>query len=103
MDDPSAAPKDYWSNTSGNAAVQHFIEKTGCGLSSAELEALTAGETVLKEIHEDLTYNRLYDSMDNLWSVLFMDRYLTYRGRPDGKLSSWRFQPGDPYIFTAQI
>ena len=104
MDDPSAAPKDYWSNTSGNAAVQHFIEKTGCGLSSAELEALTAGETVLKEIHEDLTYNRLYDSMDNLWSVLFMTGYLTYRGRPDGKL----FQLAIPNreirnIFTAQI
>ncbi|MCD8097210.1 MAG: ATP-binding protein, partial [Lachnospiraceae bacterium] len=83
--DKSAAPKDYWSNTSGNDTVRHFIEKSDRGSTRSEIEALIAGETVTKEIHEDLTYNRLYDSIDNIWSVLFATGYLTQRGRPDGK------------------
>lgn len=84
-DDPSLEPKDYWSNTSGNDVVRHFLEKTDSGLTKSEIEALVAGENVAKEIHEELTYNRLYDSIDHIWSVLFMAGYLTYSGKPEGK------------------
>ncbi len=84
-DDPSLEPKDYWSNTSGNDVVRHFLEKTDSGLTKSEIEALVAGENVAKEIHEELTYNRLYDSIDHIWSVLFMTGYLTYSGKPEGK------------------
>ena len=83
-DDPDIPPKDYWSNTSSNDVVRHFIEKVGDGLTKSEIEMLVAGETVTKEIHEELTYNRLYDSIDNIWSVLFMTGYLTQRGKSDG-------------------
>ena len=83
-DDPDIPPKDYWSNTSSNDVVRHFIEKIGDGLTKSEIEMLAAGETVTREIHEELTYNRLYDSIDNIWSVLFMTGYLTQRGKPDG-------------------
>ena len=31
------------------------------------------------------TYNQLYSSIDNIWSVLFTTGYLTQRGKPDGK------------------
>ena len=78
-------PQDYWSNTSSNDVVRHFIEKVGEGLTKREIELLVAGETVTKEIHEDLTYNRLYDSTDNIWSVLFTTGYLTQRGTSDGR------------------
>lgn len=84
-DDPSLEPKDYWFNTSGNDVVRHFLEKTDSGLTKSEIEALVAGENVAKEIHEELTYNRLYDSIDHIWSVLFMTGYLTYSGKPEGK------------------
>ncbi len=77
-------PKNYWTNTSGNDSVRHFIERMGNGVMRAEMEALIAGETVEKEIHEDLTYNTLYDTADNIWSVLFMTGYLTQRGESDG-------------------
>lgn len=77
---PSARPKDYWSNTSGNDAVRHLIEKAGNEQTKSEIEALVAGETVEKEIHEDLTYNQLYDTINNIWSVLFATGYLTQRG-----------------------
>lgn len=78
-------PQDYWSNTSSNDVVRRFIKKIGNGLAKSEIEALIAGESVTKEIHEDLTYNRIFDSVDNIWSVLFTTGYLTQRGTSDGK------------------
>lgn len=104
LDDPSMEPKDYWSNTSGNDVVRRFIEKVGDGLTKGEIEALVAGETVTKEIHEDLTYDSLYDTIDHIWSVLFTTGYLTQRGKGDGK----RLQLAIPNreirdLFTEQI
>lgn len=84
--DSSARPRDYWVNTSGNDVVRHFLEKAGMGRTKDEIEALVAGETVTKMIREELTYRNLYDSVDNIWSVLFTTGYLTRRGKPDGKL-----------------
>ena len=54
------------------------------GLAKGELEELISGGTVTKEIHEELTYNRLYESMDHIWSILLMTGYLTYREKKDG-------------------
>lgn len=85
LDDPCMEPKDYWSNTSSNDVVRHFIEKAKGGRIRREIEAMLAGEAVSKEIYEDLTYNRLYDSADHIWSVLYAAGYLTQRGMPDGK------------------
>ena len=84
LDNPEAEPKNYWSNTSSNDVVRHFIETLDARGTKREMEALIAGEPVTKEIHEELTYNNLYDSMENIWSVLFMTGYLTYRGNPSG-------------------
>lgn len=97
-------PQDYWSNTSGNDIVRYFIEKVDKGLAKGEIEALVAGEIVTKEIHMDLTYDHIYDSLDHIWSVLFATGYLTQRGNPDGK----RYQLAIPNmeirnIFTEQI
>lgn len=79
--DKHARPENFWSNTSGNDVVRHFIEKMDRGVTRSELERLIAGETVEKEIHQELTYNRLYDSVEHIWSVLFVTGYLTQRGR----------------------
>lgn len=85
LDDPWLEPKDYWSNTSGNDVVRYFIQNIGSGLAKSEVEALIAGEMIEKEINEELTYNTLYDSMENIWSVLFMTGYLTQRKKMSGK------------------
>ncbi len=103
-DDPEAEPRDYWSNTSSNDVIRHFIEKVDHGLTRSEIEALVSGEILTKEIHEDLTYNRLYDSVDHIWSVLFATGYLTQRGKAEGK----RYRLAIPNreirnIFTEQI
>ena len=54
--DVNALPEDYWSNTSGNAMVRRFIDKADYRTPN-EIEQLIAGETIIKEIRQDLTYN----------------------------------------------
>lgn len=87
-------PENYWTNTSGNDVLKHFIESAGAakGLAKTDLERLVNGEIVEKDIREDLTYNELYASMDNLWSTLFMAGYLTHKGRVDTKDSDLQCQ-----------
>lgn len=81
--DPNALPQDYWSNTSGNAMVRRFIDKADTQTRD-EIERLIAGDEIVKEIRQELTYNELDSSIENLWSVLFTTGYLTQRGQ-EGK------------------
>lgn len=87
ISDPQMEPQNYWLNTSGNDVINHFIDSVGENrkLTKTELEHLVSGETVQKEIHQELTYNELYSTMDHLWSALFMTGYLTQRGTSNGK------------------
>jgi hypothetical protein len=79
-------PKNYWINTSGNTLIRSFIDKAN-GATKQELEQLVAGEYVYKKVNETLTYDELYNSIDNLWSVLFTTGYLTAdEVLPDGRL-----------------
>lgn len=88
LSDRTAAPRNYWINTSGNDIVNRFIacldqKDADKKLTQTELELLVNGETVQKKISEELTYKELYDSVDNLWSTLFMTGYLTTRDKSD--------------------
>ena len=76
-------PENYWANTSSNEVVRRFLEKAEGGMLKREVEKLVAGECVVKRIHQELTYKDLYDSIENIWSVLFLTGYLTQRGRED--------------------
>ena len=82
--DSSAMPEDYWSNTSSNSIVRRFIDKSG-KQTKEEIERLIAGEAIVKEIKQELTYNELDKSIDHLWSVLFTTGYLTKRERVDSR------------------
>ena len=84
--DPEAQPENYWSNTSSNDAVRHFIEMSDKATTKRELEKLVAGEVIRKEIQPNLTYKDMYDSIDHLWSVLYTTGYLTQRGKADGNI-----------------
>lgn len=77
--DPKMPPRDYWSNTSGNGLVKRFVYKADEN-TKEEIESLINGETVVKPIRQELTYNELDSSIDNLWSVLFSAGYLTTKG-----------------------
>lgn len=81
--DPGAEPEDFWSNTSSNYIVRRFIDKSN-PKTKEEIEHLIAGKTIEKSIRQELTYDELDTTIDNLWSVLFMTGYLTYRSRAGG-------------------
>ena len=68
-------PKPYWPNTSSNSIVRELIENADDN-TKQELERLIAGDTIEKPIHEDITYEDIYKSLDNLWNFLFFTGYL---------------------------
>ena len=65
----------YWSNTSSNDIVRTLIEKADLSVR-AEIEELIAGGTIEKPVHEDITYQDIYSSDENLWNFLFFTGYL---------------------------
>ena len=83
--EPHAQPENYWINTSSNDAVKRFILESANATTKREIERLVAGETITKEIHQELTYPEVYQTIDNIWSLLFTTGYLTQRGKADGR------------------
>ena len=77
--DQNASPQLYWINTSGNDIIRKFIRRTKGVSQRRDIETLIEGGTVSKKIRQDLTYAELENSIENLWSVLFMTGYLTQR------------------------
>ena len=80
--EPGARPQSYWLNTSGNDLVKCFIDKAN-KTTRDEIERLIAGEPIEKMIRQELTYDEIDHSIDNLWSVLFTTGYLTQVGMTD--------------------
>ena len=80
--DETAGPQDFWSNSSGNAIVRRFIDKSDVSTKN-EIEHLIAGEQIEKEIVPELTYDEVDKNLENLWSVLFTTGYLTHNGRTE--------------------
>ena len=74
--DPSALPKNYWANTSGNELILHLLKKAD-QTTKDEMEELLADGTITKEIKQELTYRDIGDSEENVWSVLYSTGYLT--------------------------
>lgn len=74
--DSDAKPTGYWKNTSDNAIIRSFIDFAG-GSITRKLETLLSGGYIVQQIDENLTYDYLYSSEENLWSVLYLTGYLT--------------------------
>ena len=85
LDDKEARPENYWINTSSNDAVKRFIQESANYAAKREIESLVAGEVITKEIHQELTYPEVYQTIDNIWSLLFTTGYLTQRGKAEGR------------------
>ena len=75
----SAFPKPYWSNTSSNSIVRELIEISDSG-TRREIEALIEGKVIEKPVHEDITYEDIHKTQDNLWNFLFFTGYLKVVG-----------------------
>ena len=83
--DKTIQPQNYWMNTSNNDAVKRFIQCSENVVTKREIERLIEGEVIEKEIHQELTYPEMYQSVENIWNLLFMTGYLTQRGKVDGR------------------
>ena len=74
--DPSAPPKNYWANTSGNDLILHLLEKAD-QTTKDEMEEILNGGKITKRVKQELTYRDIDDSVENVWSVLYATGYLT--------------------------
>ena len=73
---PKTKPASYWRNTSDNAIIRSFIDYAGDAIHE-KMETLLSGGYIIQEIREDLTYDYLHSSEENLWSILYSTGYLT--------------------------
>ncbi len=73
---PDAKPSSYWKNTSDNAIIRSFIDYAGSNITK-KLETLLSGGYITQKVDENLTYDYLHSSEDNLWSILYLTGYLT--------------------------
>ncbi len=83
---PNKVPKSYWTNSSGNEEVRRFIQRLGDGVTKTQVERLISGDTVRKKIEEQLTYDTIYSSVENMWSLLYATGYLTQSETPVGNV-----------------
>lgn len=90
---PKAKPISYWKNTSDNAIIRSVIDYAGSTITK-KLETLMAGGCIVQRVDENLSYDDLHSSEDNLWSTLYLTGYLTrarekdYKGEvPDGMVA----------------
>lgn len=74
--DPSSKPEDFWANTSDNAVIRSFLNKTDFDVQE-KFEMLLAGGEIKTPIAEDITYDIMESSEENLWSLLYLTGYLT--------------------------
>ena len=72
----NAKPKNYWKNTSHNGILLTFVKRTDFKVKG-KFEILMNSGTIMQTITDELTYDTLHSSEDNLWSVLLMTGYIT--------------------------
>ena len=70
----SPFPKSYWANTSSNSIVRKLIERADDSVKG-EIEHLIDGGVIEKPVHEDITYDEIYRTMDNMWNFMFFTGY----------------------------
>ena len=72
----SDVPVSFWKNTSDNAIIRSFIDYAGSNITR-KMETLLSGGYIVQQIEENLTYDYLHSSEENLWSILYLTGYLT--------------------------
>ena len=77
----ASKPKNFWENTSDNGIIRAFLKRTDFDVND-KFETLLVGEHIKEPLEENLTYDMLEGSEENLWSLLYFAGYLT-RVRPE--------------------
>lgn len=86
MIDPKTKLEGYWRNSSDNGIIRSFLDVAGDTITK-KFEILLSGGYVVQRVEEDLTYDDLLSSEENLWSMLYLTGYVT-RVREDQLISS---------------
>ena len=85
----NAIPQNFWQNTSSNDLLNKFIrhgykesdevedEYGEKALLGKQFNALLEGKSIPIRIESNLTYDMVYDSIDNVWTILLMTGYVT--------------------------
>lgn len=74
-------PESVWEHTSDNAIIGSFLSRDTNTIKE-KLEVLMAGGYIKETITENLTYDVLKSSEENVWSLLYLTGYLT-RAMPE--------------------
>ena len=82
--------RPFWANTSSNQIIKDMIWHADEEMKR-ELDILINGGTIEKQIHEDITYDDIHESEDNLWNFLFFTGYMK-------KVSERSEDNGDIYL-----
>lgn len=85
QDQPDARPESYWKNTSHNGIIRSFLMRTDL-MVNEKFEQLLAGNCICQKVTEDLSYDVLHSSEENLWTILYLTGYLTQDGMCSGLL-----------------
>lgn len=85
QDQPDAKPESYWKNTSHNGIIRSFLMRTDL-MVNEKFEKLLSGQCICQKVTEDLTYDVLHSSEENLWTILYLTGYLTQDGTQNGLL-----------------
>lgn len=80
---PGIKPKSYWENTSDNAIIRSFLDRTQFDVNE-KFETLLAGGCIVETIEEKLTYDVIDSSESNLWTLLYFTGYLTTEPKKEG-------------------
>ncbi len=79
-------PESFWEHTSDNAIIGTFLSRD-TGAIKEKMEVLMSGGYIKETITENLTYDVLKSSEDNVWSLLYLTGYLT-RALPE-EMDPW--------------
>ncbi len=94
--DPEALPLPYWQNSTRKDIVRTFVDQCNAGDVKSKIDTLMTGGCIGTRLIENLTYDCLYESAENMWTVLYLSGYLTKASpeqmekngiKPDGKLT----------------
>ena len=90
---PKLKPKNYWKNSSGNGIIRDFVERREFH-TKRKFEILMNGGTITQTISDELAYDSLHETEDNLWSVLLMTGYLTKTDSETPECRDCEYLPG---------
>ncbi|MDO4555774.1 MAG: AAA family ATPase [Lachnospiraceae bacterium] len=83
---PDRMPQNYWENTSHNSIIRKFIDRRDLWKEeqiNEDFEVLLEGGSIEKKLEENLTYDMIHSTAENLWSLLYLTGYLTKTVKDD--------------------